>query len=147
VCYKCHRSLKRGRIPKTALANDLYFGPIPSQLADLTIIEEALIARRRAKKLDCHVIVFPAKPEALSPFLPPALKEVITPLCVVFVGHVTPTKEWLLKNARPLIVRQEKVRLALEWLIHNNPLYADVILHEEHLNSLPALDVAPVMSN
>ncbi|KAF8328581.1 uncharacterized protein EI90DRAFT_2846832, partial [Cantharellus anzutake] len=91
-----------------------------------------------------HVIVFPAKPEALSRFLPPPLGEVVTAMCVVFVGSTMPTKDWLMKNARPLLVRREKVRLALEWLTSNNPLYADVILQNSCLNELPLDDIAPV---
>ncbi|KAF8310227.1 uncharacterized protein EI90DRAFT_3139845 [Cantharellus anzutake] len=91
-----------------------------------------------------HIIVFPAKPEALSPFLPPALEDVITLMCIVFVGSIPPTKEWLKANARPLIVRCEKVHHALEWLVANNPLYHDVILHKGHLNQIPSHDVAVV---
>jgi hypothetical protein len=143
ICHQCHRTLKRGHLPKTAVANDLFFGPIPLQLANLTIIEEVLIAQRHAKSwivhlhddsmtlghsigppststnptaqqaLKGHVIVFPAKPEALTPFLPPTLEDVLTALCVVFVSHTTPTKQWLLKIAHPLVVRQGKVRWAL----------------------------------
>ncbi|KAF8328670.1 uncharacterized protein EI90DRAFT_3125779 [Cantharellus anzutake] len=106
ICKDCHRSLQRKRLPNTAIANDLFFGPIPSQLADLTLIKEALIARRRAKSwiihlrddsssshttgaafssvspvsqraLKGHIIVFPATPEALAPFLPPPLEDVV----------------------------------------------------------------------
>ncbi|KAF8324603.1 uncharacterized protein EI90DRAFT_2833454, partial [Cantharellus anzutake] len=92
-----------------------------------------------------HIIIFPMNPEALAQFLPPALEEVITPLCIIFVGPSPPSKEWLLKNARPLIVRQEKVQRALEWLIHHNPLYSDIQLDEDHLKQLPKCDIPPVL--
>ncbi|KAF8344259.1 uncharacterized protein EI90DRAFT_2830021, partial [Cantharellus anzutake] len=96
------------------------------------------------RALKGHIIVFPTNPETLSPFLPPALNEVITPMCIVFVGSTMPTKEWLLNNAQPLIVRREKVWSALEWLISHNPLYSDVILHQDHLHQIPLHDIAPV---
>ncbi|KAF8325384.1 uncharacterized protein EI90DRAFT_2932185 [Cantharellus anzutake] len=174
ICRVCHLGLRRQCILSTAIANDLYFGPVPSCLSDLTLIEEALIARRRAKSwiihlrddssgnshatgaafssanptsqraLKGHIIIFPAKPEALAPFLPPPLGEVLTAMCVVFVGFSKPSKEWLLNNARPLLVRHEKVCLALEWLIANNPLYEGVILHNESLIEIPLHDIASV---
>ncbi|KAF8327968.1 uncharacterized protein EI90DRAFT_2837129, partial [Cantharellus anzutake] len=96
------------------------------------------------RALKGHIIVFPTTPEALAPFLPPPLEDVVTPMCVVFVGSHTPSKEWLLSNARPLLVRQEKVRAALQWLIANNPLYSDVVLHEGNLAHIPHHDIAPV---
>ncbi len=51
-----------------------------------------------------HVIVFPSNPQQVTKFLPPSLSEVITPMCVVFVGSTKLNKEWLLQHARPLIV-------------------------------------------
>ncbi|KAF8329984.1 uncharacterized protein EI90DRAFT_2853595, partial [Cantharellus anzutake] len=38
----------------------------------------------------------------------------------------------------------EKVQSALEWLISHNPLYSDVILHQDHLHQIPLHDIAPV---
>ncbi|KAF9516209.1 hypothetical protein BS47DRAFT_1292747, partial [Hydnum rufescens UP504] len=91
-----------------------------------------------------HVIVFPSKPESLSPYLPPPIDEVITPICVVFVGSSPPSQEWLSMHAKPLIVRREKVHAALVWLKRNNPLYSDIIINHESLQGLPSHGVAPV---
>ncbi|KAF8335953.1 uncharacterized protein EI90DRAFT_2828554, partial [Cantharellus anzutake] len=96
------------------------------------------------RALKGHVIVFPAKPEALSPFLPPPLQNVITLICIIFVRATTPSKDWLLKNAHPLVVWHEKVCAALQWLITHNPLYGDVVLDEEELGCLPSSDLMPV---
>ena len=155
--------------PSTALANDLFLRSPPPQLKDLTIIEEAMIAWCWAKTWiihlnECesnstgirfshggslpvsqhamkgHVIVFPANPQHVSKFLPPNLSEVVTPMCVVFIGSSKPTK-WLLQHARPLIVWWEKIHSALLWLQANNPLYADIVLHMENLNMIPNEDI------
>lgn len=49
-CKTCHRHLvKNGKLPPLALANDLLLGKVPQELSDLTVVEESLIARRRAK--------------------------------------------------------------------------------------------------
>ena len=54
LCTSCYRTLSNTKcIPRTALTNGLLFGPVPSELRDLTIVEEAMIARRRCK---CWVI-------------------------------------------------------------------------------------------
>lgn len=45
------------------------------------------------------------------------------------------------KHAKPLTVRQEKVRRALEWLKQNNHLYRDIILNTAVLNSLESEQV------
>ncbi|KAF9506622.1 hypothetical protein BS47DRAFT_1305075 [Hydnum rufescens UP504] len=91
-----------------------------------------------------HVIVFPQEPEKLTRSLPPPMEEVITPMCVIFVGSAPPTKEWMEKHARPLIVQHEKVRAALVWLKTNNPLYSDIIINHAVVDSLPTHSIAPV---
>ncbi|KAF8316242.1 uncharacterized protein EI90DRAFT_2841303, partial [Cantharellus anzutake] len=55
ICTDCHRSLKHHRLPNTAVANDLFFGPIPPELVNLILIEEALIARWCAKSWIIHL--------------------------------------------------------------------------------------------
>ena len=49
LCNQCHSALKREKIPPLSLANGTFLGPIPDELKDLTVIEEAMIARCRAK--------------------------------------------------------------------------------------------------
>jgi hypothetical protein len=182
MCKPCHREICNGKLPASAMANDLYVGPVPPELADLTFIEEALIARRQAKCTIIHlkedqgrergqrkkdgrmksgpriapnlgttqrglsgnVIVFPQNPSDLGRYLPRSLEDTITPICVVFVGTEPPDRDWLLEHATPLIVRRERVRSALIWLRSHNPLYADVIIRDDHIDALPEHDLAPV---
>ncbi|KAJ7932275.1 hypothetical protein B0H13DRAFT_1857109 [Mycena leptocephala] len=60
-----------------------------------------------------HAIVYPQQPSAIAKILPPLIDEVITPICVIFVGSNPPTSEWLQKKAKPLTVHKEKVLNAL----------------------------------
>jgi hypothetical protein len=98
ACKTCSPSLKQGKIPRLSLAN-----PVPSELQELTVIEEAIIARCREKcwiiqpkqeddystpitqrGVRGSVIVYPQQPSAIAKILPPFIDEVITPICVIF---------------------------------------------------------------
>jgi hypothetical protein len=171
LCKVCHKFLvNEDKMPPFALANSMILGSIPPELQDLTVVEEALIARRRAKMwvihlrgdtddgtderssipgvtsvsgieqkgLRGHVVVYNADARNLASCLPPSLDNSSVPVCVVFVGSSEPTREWLLEKARPLIIRTEKVRAALIWLKQNNPLYKDIIIDHDVLDSWPA---------
>ncbi|KZS89904.1 hypothetical protein SISNIDRAFT_475558 [Sistotremastrum niveocremeum HHB9708] len=83
-----------------------------------------------------NVIIFPQKPDALADILPPSVEDIITPICIVFVGSSKPTKEWLKAKAKPLVVRREKVRRALEWLKYHNMLYSHIRINHALLNTL-----------
>jgi len=111
-CKNCCSFLKRGKVPRLALANYNFLGPVPPELTNLTVIEEAMIARCRAK---CwiiqlkeeddystpmtqrgargHVIVYPQRPSDIAKVLPPSIDDVVTPICVIFVGSNPPTKK------------------------------------------------------
>ena len=47
LCNHCLKELKNKRLPKLAIANGLAFGNVPAELADLTWVEEKLIALYR----------------------------------------------------------------------------------------------------
>ena len=163
LCTSCLHSLQRNMIPKHALANRLYVGPIPDELSDLTMVKECMIARARAKSwivklqetetdsasptaqrgLKGHTIIYPQQPDKLTTVLPPAIDESLTFICIIFVGNSTLTKEWLRAKAKPLVVRREKVHKALIWLKTNNPLYEDIDINRENLHALPEEDVLP----
>lgn len=163
LCTSCSRSLNRENLPKHALANKLYTGPVPNELKDLTMIEECMIARARAKSwivklqendsdfalptaqrgLKGHTIIYPQQPDQLTKILPPPVEETVTFICIIFVGNSKLTAEWLKEKAKPLAVRREKVRNALVWLKSKNPLYKNVEISEQNLNSLPVDDVLP----
>ena len=116
LCKPCKLSIRTGRVPPLSLANHMVLGEIPAQLKDLTIVEEAMIARCRAKcwivqlkeenaeigsspsaqhAVKGHVIIYPQRPSAIASILPPPIDEISTPICVIFVGSSPPTDEWL----------------------------------------------------
>ena len=164
LCTTCRSSIRSKKTPPLALANHMALGDIPDELKDLTVVEEAMIAKCRAKcwvvqlkeensgvlvsnsqrGVKGHIIVYPQRPSAIATILPPPLEEVSTPICVIFVGSSPPTDEWLQKKAKPLAVRREKIRGALLWLKRHNPHYKDVLINESILNSLPPEYTLPV---
>ena len=164
LCKTCRSSISSKKTPPLALANHMVLGDIPDELKELTVVEEAMIAKCRAKcwviqlkeensglslpnsqrGVKGHIIVYPQRPSAIATILPPPLEEVSTPICVIFVGSSPPTNEWLQKKAKPLAIRREKVRNALMWLKRHNPHYKDVLIDESILNSLPHEYTLPV---
>ncbi|KAJ7157742.1 hypothetical protein C8R46DRAFT_1165440 [Mycena filopes] len=90
-----------------------------------------------------HIIVYPQQPSAIAKSLPPSLEDIITPVCVIFVGSNPPTAEWLRTKATPLIVRKEKVLNALNWLKIHNHLYSEIPINRDVLDALPAETILP----
>ncbi|KAJ7887453.1 hypothetical protein B0H13DRAFT_1554651, partial [Mycena leptocephala] len=123
-----------------------FLGPVPSELKDLTVIEEAMIAHCRSKcwiiqlkaegedvvlqstqhGIKGHIIIYPQQPFKVADVLPPSVEEITAPVCVLFVGSSAPTPEWLREHAKPLAVNAGRVRKALLWLKQHNPLYRDI---------------------
>ena len=163
LCKVCDRSLKKCKVPPLSYANNTFLGTVPEELKNLTVVEEAMIARCRAKcwvvqlkeenqalkiassqrGLRGHVIIFPQRPENLATLLPPPVEDIVTPICVVFVGASPPSPQWLQEKAAPLVVRREVVRSALIWLKKHNPLYKDVEINHSMLDSLHEKQVLP----
>ena len=163
-CTDCSAYVQKGKTPPLSLANNLLLGDIPPELQDLTVVEESVIARCRAKVciiqlraedsditlpntqrgMRGHIVIFPQKPDALLHILPPSMEDICTPICVVFIGSQHPTQEWLRRYAKPLIVRRERIRSALLWLKAHNNLYRNIVIDEQSLNTFPTNDVLPV---
>jgi len=162
ICKTCMSSLNNDKIPPLSLANRNFLGPVPNELKDLTVVEEAMIARCRAKcwviqlkdekNLDLansqrgmkgHIIIYPQRPSEIAAVLPPSLEDIITPICVIFVGSSPPSQKWLREKAKPLSVRREKVRAALIWLKEHNRLYKDIIINHGMLNQLDDRHILP----
>jgi hypothetical protein len=125
MCGECSSSIQNGVLLPILLANQLFLGQIPPELKDLTLVEESMITLCRAKScivqlkeddgaisnsinqrgLKGHIIIYPQRPEWVASVLPPTIDDIITPICVIFVGVSPPTAEWLQHKAKPLSVR------------------------------------------
>ncbi|KAF9042369.1 hypothetical protein BJ165DRAFT_1321770, partial [Panaeolus papilionaceus] len=91
-----------------------------------------------------NIIVFPQDVSCIAHTLPPSLSELAAPVCIIFVGSCKPSDKWLLEKAKPLTIRPQKVRRALEWLKANNNLYREVVIDFGALDSLPPSSQLPV---
>jgi hypothetical protein len=124
LCTTCARCLGRNKVPPLSMANLGFLGQVPNELRDLTPVEESMIARCRAKcwvvqlreenqdlslpdtqrGMKGHIIVYPQQPDKLLSVLPPSIDDVMTPICMSFVGSTPPSKQWLQEKAKPLVV-------------------------------------------
>jgi hypothetical protein len=106
----------------------MFLGKCPLELENLTSIEESIISLCHAKLyliqmrtddsntnddimppnmqrgLRGHVIVYPQPPQMVAKKLPPEINDIVTPVCVLFIGSQPPTPAWLNKKAKLLTV-------------------------------------------
>ncbi|CAE8600470.1 unnamed protein product [Polarella glacialis] len=151
-CLECHRSLtgKHPRMPRLALANGNWAGPVPPELADLTEAEQLFCARgftvrkmkllkasgapdHRQKALVGGTIAFPQEGAQLLNILPRRVSDVVEMITVYFTG----IDKVVLGRRNEFIIRRSKVSAALTWLQKHNPYYADVVIDSTLLEELP----------
>ncbi|KAK7046187.1 hypothetical protein R3P38DRAFT_3420690 [Favolaschia claudopus] len=115
-------------------------GKIPDELKDLTFLEEHCIARARATKCMYKISLGPSGqfaargnvcilPQDSSSFLhsmPAPLSQIRDEICVILVGSPDTEVTYDMLQRSPLLVRREKIRRALFWLIDHNPLYSNL---------------------
>lgn len=95
LCKFCYSDLKKKKMPALSLANRTFLGPVPTELKDLTLIEEAMIARCRSKcwiiqlkeensdlvlqstqrGMKGHIIIYPQQPSKVAIFSRRQLKK------------------------------------------------------------------------
>lgn len=160
ICFDCGTALRKGILPRFSLANNLWIGEVPRELAALTIPEQLLIARHFPR---CYVFkLFPRDGNQLSPDLmqrgmkgnvslyelntkevvkmlegqvmPNPVSSLASVLAITFVGSKVLPKDWLKTMFR---VRRRRVYEALLWLKDHNSLYGDICVEEERLETLP----------
>ncbi|KAJ6484547.1 hypothetical protein DFH09DRAFT_949299, partial [Mycena vulgaris] len=100
-----------------------------------------LASKKRGVK--AHIIIYQQKPLKLAQVLPPPIKDIISPVCVLFVSTSLPAIEWLREHAKPLAFNAKRVRSALQWLKVHNPLYKDITLNEPCVQQLETNPVLP----
>ena len=170
ICGECMNDLRKQSEypPRLSLANNMWVGDVPSELNQLTLPEQLLIAH-----LYPRVYVFKLYPKTfarrsdgstlqrgmrgnvstynfnmediasmikgtLMPRPPSILASVIS---VTFIGAGSKWREGIRSVFR---VRRSAVFRALQWLKINNPkYYGDVQIDMDQLNNLPEDDVPP----
>jgi hypothetical protein len=158
VCNSCRCALvlkKEVKMPRFALANDLWGGPIPDELRELTMGEVICISRARTysklirigrwqgqgnddsrqRAQRGNTVSFPQEPAQLLNVLPrvATLTDFVT---VILSGP----DNIALRHVKELHVRQWKIRRALQWLILHNPEYKEVVIDHDALHDLPGAD-------
>ena len=166
VCIECSRALKSDKIPACALANGMWIGATPHDLAYLTLPERLLIAkyfpaayiiklypkkkgarhwdqRQMYSGLKGNVSTYQLDQGQISSMIdgtimPQQTKILAATLGITFVGPKN-----LPEKSFPSIfkVRRTRVRKALEWLKTNNPLFANITISESRLAELPEDDI------
>ena len=153
ICDECKRSLDADRVPKHALANNLWIGDIPRELQDLTLPERILIAKYYPaayiiklfpKKKESHswdlnqmhnglkgnVSTYKLDPAQVAMMIegevmPPPARLLSSTIRITFIGP-----RGLPESTMPGMfrVRWQRVYRALVWLKENNKIYADITI-------------------
>jgi hypothetical protein len=166
VCAECLRALKSDRTPKFALANGLWIGRTPHELAFLTLPERILIAkffpaayiiklypkkkgarfwdkRQMYSGLRGNVSTYQLDQAQIASMIdgsimPQAPQILAATIGITFVGPKNLPEKCMPDMFR---VRRSRVQKALEWLKQNNPLFADITISASRLSELPDDDV------
>ncbi|TFK61189.1 hypothetical protein BDN72DRAFT_739922, partial [Pluteus cervinus] len=153
VCADCRTQLLRNRVPRHALASNLWIGEIPPELSDLRFVEKLVIARIRVNscvvrvssgfhKMKAHVIAFENPVPKIYQKLPPAVEELDDVLAILFTGPRQPTVSDY--ERVPILVRRNKVIKALHWLKINHRNYHDIEIDYDEMERYPE-DEPPVV--
>jgi len=129
ICNECRASIRNGKVPRLALANNLWIGKVPDELKTLRYIEKVLIARVRhtcsyvkvasgMRKMKANIIAFESPIPKVYKTLPPPREDLDDVLAIVFTGPTKPTLDDF--NRTPFLVRRNHVAKALEWLKLNH---------------------------
>ena len=131
-------------MPQYALANDMWAGPVPRELQDLTDAEQMFISRgftftqlhaiparcdpaSRQTHPQGHTVSVPRNSAVLLAMLPLDVGRVREFLTVYFTG---PDRE-VVRRAKQYTVRRSKVADARRWLKVHNRAYAGIVIGPE----------------
>nr|GAT44292.1 predicted protein [Mycena chlorophos] len=164
VCLECRAQLSTARIPPLALANNLWVGQTPLELKILNLAERLLVGlyfpavyvvklfpktrlnlkeETLASGVRGNVSTYRLATNEIADMIagkcmPRPLGILSAIVGVTFVGF----KNLPLRILSDLFtVRRERVYQALLWLKCHNPLYSDIEISAERLNTLPECDV------
>jgi hypothetical protein len=152
ICDSCRVALRKGIVPKMALARGLWLGAVPDVLSSLRYVEKMLVARIRhsfcsvrissgMRKMKAHAIAYRQPTPKVYNILPPPKEDIEEVLAIMFTGPCKPTPADFQRT--PFLVRRNHVKRALEWLILNHADYEDVSISINNLDNYPE-DMPPV---
>jgi hypothetical protein len=166
ACTECLRALKSDRTPKYALANGMWIGRIPHELAHLTLPERILIAKffpaayiiklypkkKGSRYWDKHqmysglkgnVSTYQLDQAQISSMIDGSIMPQVTDVLAATIGITFVGPKNLPEKCMPDMfrVRRSRVRKALEWLKEHNPLYANITISASRLADLPDDDI------
>ncbi|KIM38063.1 hypothetical protein M413DRAFT_44421, partial [Hebeloma cylindrosporum] len=142
VCDPCRKAIRKNKVPKLALANNLWIGNVPEELRCLRFVEKILIARVRhtcsfvkvssgMRKMKANVVAFESPVAKIYDILPPPRDDLDDVLAILFTGPCKPSEVDLSRT--PFLVRRNHVMRALQWLKINHCDYANIELSTENL--------------
>jgi hypothetical protein len=152
VCDSCRRDIRNGKVPRLALANNLWIGKVPEVLKNLRYVEKILVARVRhtcayvkvasgMRKMKANVVAFESPTPKIYTILPPPRDDIDDVLAILFTGPSKPTPEDFART--PFLVRRNAVINALNWLKLNHADYADIEISETNMKQYQE-DMPPV---
>ena len=152
ICDTCRKDVRNGKVPRLALANNLWLGKVPDELKNLRFVEKILIARVRhtcayvkvasgMRKMKANIVAFESPVPKIYHVLPPPREDLDEVLAILFTGPSKPTFEDF--SHTPFLVRRNAVITALEWLKMNHADYAKIEISREHMDQYDE-DMPPV---
>ncbi|KAF8067607.1 hypothetical protein FPV67DRAFT_1449245 [Lyophyllum atratum] len=123
ICRTCYNCMGRNTMPALSLANGMWIGDVPYELARLTLPEQILIARYHSAAYVIKMLPKKRGPEPLA-----------ATMAIAFVG---PKGKPIRGLPKLLHVRKICLLQALTWLKANNPLYADIVVCQDRLAMFP----------
>ena len=142
ICDGCRYHVRKGKVPRLALANNLWIGKVPEELSSLRYVEKILISKVRhtcayvkvasgMRKMKANIIAFESPVPKIYSILPPPREDLDDVLGILFTGPKEPTLEDFVRT--PFLVRRNAVIRALEWLKLNHVDYADIEISHENM--------------
>ena len=166
VCMECARALLKDKVPPLALANGMWVGATPHELAYLTLPERLLIAkyfpsayiiklypkkkgarhwdrRQMYSGLKGNVSTYQLDQGQISSMIDGTVMPQQARLLAATIGITFVGPKNLPDRSLPDIfkVRRARVHRALEWLKENNPLFSNIVISASRLAELPENDV------
>ena len=146
ICLNCHRTLLSGKVPAQSKANCLSLEEIPDELKDMNTLELHTICKRI---LFMKLVKLPRGKQKGIKGAAVNVPADLGPACTLLPRIPTDSHIISLKLKRKLeykqaylhdTIRPEKVVTALNYLKNHNPMYADIEINENWIQSWKELD-------